>query len=370
MIKTNSVLLIFNVLSIVSSLPFFSKSKTTTSRSTGYAPKSSEELKTAVDECVKPVKARARATAITENFWANASSSTKREGLCEVGPKKMIVLADFDRTLTSNAHDGVPTYASHEVVELSGLLGREYHSAATAVRQKYRPISKNLELDDKTRLKACDDWYSQARGLFIEYGLTRTKMEKAIENAMKEKNIVLRAGADRLIRRLHELKIPLIIFSGGLSDVIEGFLKRQGLFLDNIAVIANRMRFDSNDLLMTFEKKTIHSMNKATQSIGVDYYGELAVRLAGRSFMILLGDSITDAHMDEGISGDSYLYWSSLVLKHGFLNDKVQEYLPRYQKEFDELTLNDGSFNSILDLLDDIEAAAATTAATQSQKKK
>ena len=63
--------------------------------------------------------------------------------------------------------------------------------------------------------------------------------------------------------------------------------------------------------------------------------------------MILLGDGLGDVTMAEGIPHE-------VVLKVGFLNDKVEQLLPKYKEIYDVIVTNDGSMDVVVELLKEI----------------
>ena len=129
---------------------------------------------------------------------------------------------------------------------------------------------------------------------------------------------------------LEKNDVPLLIFSAGLGDVIETFLRtkifgRTGKIPSNIHIISNRMRFQNNRLV-GFEDEIIHSCNK-----GLTPMRELQAKgvFKTRTTALLLGDSVGDVHMADWLIKSGHVHD---VLKVGFLNRDV----PKARKEIDE----------------------------------
>lgn len=76
-----------------------------------------------------------------------------------------------------------------------------------------------------------------------------------------------REGSTEVFNKLFSKKIPIIVLSAGIGDVVELILKHENLFTDNVSVVSNflKMSKDSNGL-STIEgfkgKKLIHVFNK------------------------------------------------------------------------------------------------------------
>lgn len=290
------------------------------------------------------LEAARRCAQKTAGFWTSEAGRIKRQHISESAKEELLVIADFDRTVTSFSRNGAITWSSVGVLERSGVMGLEYNQRMQALTDKYWPIELNLKLPYSQRRKALDDWWAAGHDLLIESQLTREQVVSAVESAMNAGKITLRYGAEALFRRLHQLNIPLVIFSAGLRETIEVFLQRRGLLLDNMSIVANSMLFNKDDgkLAKFSNSQSIHPLNKGAQA----FDDEVSRIVAGRPNVVVLGDSLGDADMADGLEG------TATVLKHGFLNHKIGDQLNDYQSKFDELTLNDGSFKSVLEMFE------------------
>ena len=61
---------------------------------------------------------------------------------------------------------------------------------------------------------------------------------------------------------MYKNNIPVIILSAGIGNVIEGFLKENNCYFDNMKIISNFINFDNNGNINKFDGKIITSMNK------------------------------------------------------------------------------------------------------------
>lgn len=119
------------------------------------------------------------------------------------------------------------------------------------------------------------------------------------------------------MQELSEAKIPVLVFSAGVGDVIDEALKIHDLMKDNVKVISNYMNFDANNKLVEFKGELIHMFNKNESAVphSAAYFQDLS----HRHNVILLGDSLGDLQMSKGVEPPC------TVLTIGFLNDKVKE---------------------------------------------
>ena len=119
--------------------------------------------------------------------------------------------------------------------------------------------------------------------------------------------------------------------------------------LPNTHIVSNHMVFDQ-DVLVGFSSPSYHVFNKkALYAKDTSPYFQLP-DLAQRGYLLLLGDSLGDTTMCEGMD-----VTDQNKIKIGFLNDKVER-LPDYLQAYDVVLLGDPDFEFISTLLEDIAA--------------
>lgn len=158
-----------------------------------------------------------------------------------------------------------------------------------------------------------------------------------ISEIVKNCTTVIRDGCNWLFHTLERYDIPIMIFSAGLGDVVQEFIVQQCGNFRNMKVVSNFMSFNSTTNRITgFQGKLIHVFNK-NESVLLDTEYEKLIE--NRRNVILIGDSIGDAHMADGFPSISN------KLKIGFLNDNVENFLPIYMDVFDIVIIKDMTFN-------------------------
>ena len=171
---------------------------------------------------------------------------------------------------------------------------------------------------------------------------TQGLKKEHLKELVKSPNIALRKGAGSLIHLAHNQGIPFHIFSAGLYDVIHEFLEYQGLNSHGVHVVSNMMDFDfETGELKGFTGSLIHTFNKNGSALrgspGWQHIQE-------KHSVLLLGDSITDVNMAEGLEAET-------ILSVAFLNDRLEERLPEFRKKFDVVLLNDPPMDFVLELV-------------------
>lgn len=129
--------------------------------------------------------------------------------------------------------------------------------------------------------------------------------------------------------------------------MIEEVLRQECGAAQDVHIVSNHMVF-RNDVLVGFSAPSYHVFNKKVlHAKDSSPYFQLPLR----SHLLLLGDSLGDAAMCEGLDGVA----DEGKIKVGFLNDKAER-LPDYLQAYDVVLLGDPDFHFVNTLLADVAA--------------
>lgn len=260
------------------------------------------------------------------------------------GLKQLHIIADYDMTLTkhwirsSQAESGTErNLSSHGVLERGPAVSRAFADHTKKLAEHYYPyeIDSTLGVEEKTKLMV--EWWSAAHQAMIDEKITRTQIrEQAIAARMQ-----FRAGFAQFVDLTERYAVPLLIFSAGIADVIEELLAVNHFARKNQSVVSNHMVFsgpDRDGALTGFREPLIHTLNKGEQALhaGPAISTDVRDALARRKNVILLGDSIGDARMADGVEHAS-------LLKIGFLNFGDASRRGEFEATFDIVISNDES---------------------------
>lgn len=279
---------------------------------------------------------------MNKNIIISNSDKFKKtiKAMVKEGFKKIHILSDFDRTLTCAFvnNEKVPSLIS--VLRDEKYLTPDYSKKAHAFFDKYRPIEINPNILLSEKKKAMRQWWSKHNNLLIKSGLNKKDIKKVIQS----NKIVFRKGVLKFFNILHNHNIPMIIMSSsGLGkDSISLYLKNYKILRDNIYIISNQLIWDKNGNMIDFKKPIIHGANK-DETIVKDF-PNIYKKIKDRKNVILLGDNLNDIGMIEGFD---YCH----LIKIGFLNEKVEENLETYKKNYDVILLNDSPIFYVNNLL-------------------
>ena len=266
----------------------------------------------------------------------------KKEAIREQGVGRFYVLADFDKTLTKAYVNGKEFVSLMSILRDGNYLAGDYAARAYALYNKYHPI----EIDPKILLEekklVMHEWWTAHFKLLVESGLNKKIVREAIGSGKAE----LREGTKEFIEILSAHNIPLVILSSsGLgADAISMYLEREGVLRDNIYIVSNVYEWDESGNATGVKQPIIHSFNKSASAIrDFPFYG----KINDRKNVLLLGNSPEDADIIQKPGYDN-------LIKIGFLNERVDENLERYKKNYDAVVLNDPSMEYINGLLKEI----------------
>ncbi|MDD5086227.1 MAG: hypothetical protein PHV16_00575 [Candidatus Nanoarchaeia archaeon] len=263
-------------------------------------------------------------------------SKIKKDGI-----KTLHVISDFDKTITKAKVKGQKTHTSIAQIREGNYLSEEYVKRSYELYDKYHPFETNNSLSEKQINKKMMEWWQGHINLLVEQ-----KMNKKIVNEIiRKKSIKLRKNADKLFGVLDEKKIPFLIFSAGVGDIIQGYLKSEQLLYKNIHIISNFFNYNKKGYVKGYTSNIIHAYNKDELSLKKTPYFE---KIKKRKNVILLGDNLGDAEMANGLNHET-------VLKIGFLNEEVKKNVDAYKKSFDVLILNDGPMDFVLSVIKSIK---------------
>jgi cytosolic 5'-nucleotidase 3 len=266
----------------------------------------------------------------------------KIEQLKQGGASALHVISDFDKTLTKVFRDGKSFRSVIAILRDEKYLTPDYPERAEKLFEKYHPyeIDQNISVEEKNEKML--EWWSTHKKLIVECGLHK----EVIQDVISKDFIVLRDGADTFFSSLDKHEVPLLIFSSGLGDFIEAHIKAKGKDTANVHVISNFFTFDTAGKATGYSEQIIHVFNKNEVALKETPYYEAVKE---RKNVLLLGDSMGDLQMSEGLEHDC-------ILRIGFLNKDEEQSLEKYMDAFDMVILHDGTLEPVNAVLQKIFA--------------
>ncbi|XP_021095994.1 7-methylguanosine phosphate-specific 5'-nucleotidase isoform X1 [Heterocephalus glaber] len=231
-----------------------------------------------------------------------------------------------------------------DILDNSKVVSEECRRELTALFDHYYPIETDPQCPMEEKLPHMVEWWSRAHDLLCGQRIQRLQIAEVV----RESGAMLREGYGAFFDTLHCHGIPLFIFSAGIGDILEEVIRQRGALHPNTHIVSNYMDFGDDGLLQGFKAPLIHIFNK-NSSAAASYFQQLQ----GRTNVLLLGDSLGDLSMADGVPGVQN------VLKIGFLNDKVEEQRECYLDSFDIVLERDETLGVVNGLLQHILCSGA-----------
>ena len=256
------------------------------------------------------------------------------------GAKKLHIIADFDRTLTTAFVNGVPTPSITAILRDHNYLTPDYPARAKALYAHYGKIERDPGVPKEKKKLIMEEWWTSHFKLLHECGLHRKDIEKAMTSGV----VMFRPGVKEFLKILNENRIPLVIMSAsGLGgEAIRKFFEHEKVLLPNVYIISNEFVWDEKGNAIDVKKPIITGVNKDETLLQSFPVYEI---IKDRNNVILLGDNFGDVGMIEGFPYDN-------LLKIGFLNVDVDATsLKHFSDHYDALILHDGPFDFVNSIL-------------------
>lgn len=183
--------------------------------------------------------------------------------------------------------------------------------------------------DPKERLRATRRWFETFHALSSKHGL-----DVEAKQCVARSNVQLRPGLAETFGWLERWRVPLIVISAGLREVMDAIMNELRLPAHSWVL--------ANGLTDPEVKVTSREKDKALERLGVD--------LEGRH-VLLLGDKPSDCSPLQGLPGVT-------ALKLGFLANASEEKLKEYMECFDAVLVGDASMEFVNQLLDVISGTS------------
>lgn len=262
---------------------------------------------------------------------------SKIKHLRESGMERLHIITDFDRTITARNNDGSIATTSWAI--FAQVLPESYVVERKELFEHYRPIEIDTSLDIETRTKYMREWWNRHLDLLIRYKLSKDTVSQVAHKA----NITIRDGVAKFFKFTNKYKIPVLIFSAGIGDVVHVVLQKY-IESHNAHIIANHFLYNSKDEVAGFQKEIIHTLNKNEYIIRHESYHQT---IQEKKNCILFGDTLEDANMSDGLQHD-------VIIKIGFLNGDTSQ-LESFKKMYDIVLEDEKASFDILDLLFDAD---------------
>ncbi|KAH8405142.1 hypothetical protein KR222_004570 [Zaprionus bogoriensis] len=244
------------------------------------------------------------------------------------GSERMQFVSDFDYTITKQrTDDNVAVLSSFGIFNECKSLPAHFKEESAKLFHKYRPIEIDPHIPIKEKVQYMIEWWTQSAKLVSGFAFDQSEIDQVASQFKR----ALRDRTHELFAALLRLQIPVLVFSAGLGNSVVSVLQQANIMHPNVKVISNFLQY-RDGLLDGFQQPMIHTFNKNETVLNGSEYYEL---VHTRDHIIVMGDSLGDADMANGVPASSH------ILKIGFLFDHVEANMQRYMDTFDIVLVDD-----------------------------
>lgn len=258
------------------------------------------------------------------------------------GSERMQFVSDFDFTITKQrTDDNIAVLSSFGIFNECKSLPPYFKTESDKLFHKYRPIEIDPHMAIEEKVQYMIEWWTKSAELTSGFPFDQSEID---DIAGKFKS-ALRDRTHELFGALLRLQIPVLVFSAGLGNSVVSVLQQANIMHPNVKVVSNFLQF-RDGLLDGFQQPMIHTFNKNETVLDGSEYYEL---VHTRDHIIVMGDSLGDADMANGVPASSH------ILKIGFLFDHVEANMQKYMNTFDIVLVDDQTMdvpNALLALIE------------------
>lgn len=250
----------------------------------------------------------------------------------EGGAEQLIVVSDYDRTLTDPS---ASASTSFKLIDNSGLMPGEYVERKKQLYRKFKPMETDLSRCREERRQAMTEWWNEAYKALIEFAIEETVLKRLA----RDSHVPLRKGAKELFKTLDEKDIPLIIYSAGMGDLIAYGLEKEREVHDNITIISNFFEF-KDGRASRLKGRIINNLTK--------FGHRVRPYCDGKKNVVLLGDLLEDLYMTKGVSYETQI-------SAGILNHRTEKHKDEFCRKYDIVIPSGGSLDYITKIIERID---------------
>lgn len=258
------------------------------------------------------------------------------------GTNALHIVSDFDLTLTKGKAPGKASNTVNSQIREGNYLGEGYRRDSLELRKKYYPIEMDLSLPLEEKKRHMLEWTQSIHDQLRKHGFSR----RIVSRIGRERPFVLREGVPALFSWSECNRVPLIIFSAALGNLIEAALCESGLLHSEVRIISNFAEFDESGMMSGVKEPVVSMFNKTEALLRGTAYEQV---IEGRPNVLLLGDSLGDIEMATGERHET-------VLSVGFLNGRAS-HKERFLGAFDMVIEEDSDLSVVINLLQGVACA-------------
>ena len=279
---------------------------------------------------------------------------------------KVIFVSDFDYTLYNkyNYETGDKYISSFGMYNQDVFGGNQQYiiEQRKKFHDYYLKFEEDLSIDENIRKEKLLEWNTKALELMAHPEFTKDSIKKMVELKFNDKFVNIKKNLNKFYEKLIELKLPIMIVSGGIKDIIIEFMQLFNIkgFDDYIkkgrlSFIANEFIFDEKtEKCIGYNKNVIYGFNKS------EYVAKLVhEKYPNVENVMVFGDLDTDyksieklnLDKNKNVIGVGFLYYYPKEIKDEKFKIDDNDSLKVFKQYFDVNLLMDEGYDFPIEIL-------------------
>ena len=180
------------------------------------------------------------------------------------------IFADYDETFTKRFNNlNERNIVTFGVIENFSLISNDFKKYANFLANKFRIYESDFNLDFNLRNEKLFEWYDLCLKAMVKENFNRNKLKEMLNECIKKNKIYFRFGVKKFFDIIIKFKLPLILISGGIKEIIIMEIvelignEKYNFLIDNnlLFIIANSFIF-KNENNLNNENKNLNNENK------------------------------------------------------------------------------------------------------------
>lgn len=291
---------------------------------------------------------------LPQKIFKNKSFIEKLEKLKNSHISNLSIICDYDDTLTKRFFNGVKNRVSFGIIDQSSFASNNLKEGANNLFKKYSKFELDTSIDFSLRDKSMYSWFEECLILMINDKISKKKMYDMVIESINDDKVYFRNGMKIFFDFILKLKIPLILISAGIKDIIIYELKyllkeKYDLLINNnlIHIIANDFIFNENNIAIDIVKPIIYTFNK--NKIIKDEISKYINLNEKKINVVFFGDHLNDINALDDIQNNI-----ENILSVAFWNYDESKLSNEFKKIYDAVVSEDGDFFIINEILKEL----------------
>ena len=262
-------------------------------------------------------------------------SQKKIETFIEDGKSKIHILTDFDKTLTKGRLSKNTSVIAkiRESAHVPELMKEGLYKNFN----RFHPFENDPDLSNAAKSKYMVEWYKATDQVFMSHKLSKQMLADVVEHS----DLDFRDDIQDLFAICKEHKIPIVIISAGLGDLIQLYLEKYNMLSPNVHIVSNFFIYNEQGDVIDRTLPVIHPMNKYESLINESKFFS---KIKDRTNVIQMGDHVGDYQM---VSGFDY----KTLLSIAYLHIDCPKVKQQFAENFDIIYEHEADFTEVINIL-------------------